>query len=112
MGFFDLFRKKYTVISAQEAQKMMAESNGYVLLDVRMEPEYKQERIDGAKLIPVDELKSRASAELPDKQARIFIYCRSGMRATRAAEMLTNKGYTNVFTFGGITNWPYETVKG
>jgi len=104
-------RVKFTVISAQEAHKMMKDSDHYILLDVRTPSEYAQGRIDGAKLIPVDELGKRASAELPDKQIPVLIYCHSGMRAERAAEMLANMGYTKIFSFGGIMNWKYETVK-
>jgi rhodanese-related sulfurtransferase len=48
---------------------------------------------------------------LPDKNALILIYCRSGMRAGTAAKQLDKMGYTKVFSFGGIMNWPYEIVR-
>jgi rhodanese-related sulfurtransferase len=48
-------------------------------LDVRAEDEFKESRIDGAILIPDTEIKERASGDLPDKDARIIIYCRSGI---------------------------------
>ena len=105
-------RVKFKVISPQEAHKMMKGSDNYILLDVRTPSEYAQVRIDGAKLIPVDELGKRASVELPDKHIPVLIYCHSGMRAERAAETLANMGYTEIFSFGGIMNWKYETVKG
>jgi len=99
-------------ISAQEAHRIMSEGGNFVLLDVRTPGEYRQVRIDGAKLIPVDELARRAAAELPDKDARILVYCQSGARAGTAAKMLTQMGYTDVSNFGGIMGWPYETVRG
>ena len=105
-------RVKFNIISPREARQMMKDSDNYVLLDVRAPSEYAQVRIDGAKLIPVDELGQRAPEELPDKHIPILVYCHSGMRAERAAEMLVHMGYTEVFSFGGIMNWPYETVKG
>lgn len=112
MGFFKNDRAKVTVISPQEARKIMTQSDSadnYVLLDVRTPLEYEQIRIAGARLIPVDELERRAPAELPDKNIPILVYCKSGMRALKAAETLVNMGYANVRSFGGILNWPYET---
>ena len=105
-------RTNTSVISPQEAYQAMAESDHYVLLDVRGLSEYKEARITGAKLIPVDELVRRAPAELPDKHIPIFTYCRSGGRAAQAVKLLTGMGYTKVNSIGGITNWPYGTIKG
>ena len=99
-------------ISPQEAKKMMEQTEKHVLLDVRTPAEYREIRISGAKLLPVDELGARAAKELPDKDELILIYCRSGARASAALKTLTAMGYTNVYNFGGIMNWPYETVRG
>ena len=100
------------VISPQEAHRMMEEANDYVLLDVRSPEEYREARIKGAKLLPVEEIASRASLELPDKSVLIFVYCHSGMRAGRAVKALGKMGYNNIFSFGGIINWPYGVVSG
>ena len=99
-------------ISAEEARQMMQETSSYILLDVRSESEFREQRIEGAVLIPNDELSARADAELPDKNTPIIVYCRSGARSAQAAESLVQMGYTNVFDMGGIINWPYETVSG
>ena len=112
MNFFSRTLKKDAVILPQEALEMMEKTEQFVLLDVRTPSEYKQVRIEGARLIPVDELDSRVAEELPDKNILILVYCHSGMRAERAAEMLKQMGYENVFSFGGIIKWPYATVKG
>lgn len=102
----------YQKISPQQAKSMMEESEPYLLLDVRTQEEFKEKRIDGAVLIPDYELKNRASAELPDKNALILIYCRSGRRSALAAKNLIDLGYTNVYDFGGIIDWSYATVSG
>jgi phage shock protein E len=52
-----------------------------------------------------------AEKKLKDKDAPIFVYCRSGNRSTSAASILVNLGYKNVYNLGGINNWPYEIVK-
>ena len=110
MAIFTKARAKN--ISPQEAYRLMRQPGEYILLDVRTREEYAQAHIPGAKPIPVDELAGRASAELPDKQVPVYVYCHSGARAARAAGLLAGMGYTDVFHFGGIIDWPYEVAKG
>ena len=101
----------YHTISAEDAKAMMADGTPYILLDVRTQEEYDAGHIDGAMLLPYDEIAGRAAAELPDKGARILLYCRTGRRSAAAAETLAGMGYTDVYDFGGIVDWPYETVQ-
>jgi rhodanese-related sulfurtransferase len=102
----------YQTISADRAKALMDSGESYILLDVRTDEEFADKHIDGAVLIPDYEIKSRAESELPDKGAAILVYCRSGRRSAGAARELADMGYTNVYDFGGIIDWPYETVKG
>ena len=102
----------YQKITAEQAKAIMDEGGSFILLDVRTDEEFKEKRIDGAILIPDYEIKNRASAELPDKNALILIYCRSGRRSANAANELVELGFTNVYDFGGIIDWPFNTVRG
>ncbi|MDL2290950.1 rhodanese-like domain-containing protein [Desulfovibrio sp. OttesenSCG-928-F20] len=102
----------YKKLSAQEAKAIMDSGEPYVLLDVRTEEEFQERHIKGAILIPYTEVISRAAAELPDKDAVVLIYCRSGRRSAIAANDLIKIGYTRVYDFGGINDWPYEIVTG
>ncbi|MEA5013698.1 MAG: rhodanese-like domain-containing protein [Candidatus Limiplasma sp.] len=88
---------------------MMDAGGEYILLDVRTQGEFDAGHIPGAILIPDFELASRAEAELPQKDAVILLYCRSGNRSASSARTLVEMGYTNVYDFGGINSWPYET---
>jgi len=97
----------YQKISAKEAHSMMSELEDFILLDVRTNDEYKERHIEGAVLIPVQELGTRAETELPDKLKVIFVYCRSGRRSADAARQLVKMDYKNVYDFGGINDWPY-----
>ena len=103
---------EYRKISPAEARQIMQEKDDYILLDVRTDDEFKEKRIDGAILIPDYEIGDRAEIELPDKDALILVYCRSGRRSANAADELIEMGYTNVYDFGGIIDWPYDTVSG
>ena len=99
-------------ISPKQAKAIMDEGGPYKLVDVRTREEFRDSHIKGAVLIPVDEIASRAEAQLTDKNAVILVYCASGARSTRASKILADMGYINVNNFGGIMNWPYDTVSG
>lgn len=101
----------YEQITADKAKEIMDSSAEYILIDARTDEEFSQGHIEGAVLIPEYEIASRTEAELPDKDALILVYCRSGRRSKIASEELVNLGYTNVKEFGGIIDWPYEIVK-
>lgn len=103
-------KAEYHKISAEKAHTMMSELNDFILLDVRTDEEYTEEHIEDALLIPDYEIENRADKELPDKNTVILIYCRSGRRSENAAKKLVDRGYTNVYDFGGIIDWPYKTV--
>lgn len=100
-----------TNISPEEAKKRLDSEKGIILLDVRTQEEYDGEHIKDSVLIPVDKLKGEAENKLKDKEAVIFVYCRSGNRSTTAANILVELGYKNVYNLGGINQWPYEIVK-
>ena len=103
---------EYRTISQKDAKAIMDDSAPYTLLDVRSADEFKEKHIEGAVLIPDNEIPQLAGAKLPEKDALILVYCRSGYRSALAAKALIGLGYTNVLDFGGIESWPYETVSG
>lgn len=102
-------KTSYRQITADEAAQMMQEETGFVLLDVRTQEEYASGHIPGAICIPNETIGSEEIPELPDKDQLILVYCRSGNRSKTAASALAELGYTNIFEFGGISTWPYET---
>jgi len=102
---------EYHKMPHDEAKEIMDGTEPYILVDVRTQEEYDELHIQGAALIPVDELAERAETELPDKDALILLYCRSGARSKTAAETLVELGYTDVHDIGGITTWPYDNVE-
>jgi rhodanese-related sulfurtransferase len=101
----------YEQITSKEAKTIMDTEKDYVIIDARTKEEFAEGHIENAILIPEYEITERAEKELPDKDALILVYCRSGRRSKIASEELVKLGYTNVKEFGGIINWPYETVK-
>ena len=98
-------------ISAAEAKEMIDSSTNLIILDVRTQDEYEEGHIEGAILIPDYEIKTKADEVLTDKNATILVYCRSGRRSALAAKTMSDLGYTSIYDFGGILDWPYEVVK-
>ncbi len=101
----------YEQITAKEAKTIMDTEQDYIIIDARTEEEFAEGHIEDAILISEYEIKDRAEKELPDKDALILVYCRSGRRSKIASEELVKLGYTNVKEFGGIIDWPYEITK-
>lgn len=102
---------EYHKISPREAKERM-EAGGATVVDVRTAEEYGESHIPGAVLVPLDTIGSQRPAALPDTGAELLVYCRSGVRSRAAAEQLAALGYQQVYDFGGIIDWPYETVRG
>ena len=103
-------RNEYIQIGMDEAIGMMEEETNYIILDVRTPEEYAQSHIPNAINIPNEVIGTDEISELPDKDQLIMVYCRSGNRSKQASEKLVALGYTNIVEFGGINDWPGETV--
>lgn len=102
---------QYRKISASDAKARMDSGDEIVILDVRTKEEYDAGHIKGAILVPNETIIDKQPELLPDLNAEILVYCRSGNRSAQAAKKLIAIGYTNVVDFGGIIDWPYEVVK-
>ena len=102
----------YRQINMDETITMMEEESSYIILDVRTPEEFVDKHIPGAINIPNETISTEEIPELPDKDQLILVYCRSGNRSKQASEKLAALGYTNIVEFGGINDWPGETVTG
>ena len=105
MSIFNLFSRK----DINEGVVQYRKEDNAVLLDVRTDEEFSEGHIEGSLNLPIGEI-DRATIVLPDKSAPIYVYCRSGNRSKQASEKLVALGYTNIVEFGGINDWPGETV--
>ncbi|MFZ5944637.1 MAG: rhodanese-like domain-containing protein [Bacillota bacterium] len=101
--------RKFQDIDPKTAYERLQHEKNIILLDVRTLEEYNEKHIPQSILIPVDVLKEQAEELLEDKEAPIFVYCRSGNRSAKAAEILVELGYKKVYNLGGINSWQYNT---
>lgn len=98
-------------ISFEEGKHILDTCPGSVLLDVRTEVEYGIEHAAGAVLLPQEDLETMDEGDildvLPDLDAPVLLYCRTGRRAALAAVKLEELGYTRLYNLGGLNGWPY-----
>jgi len=91
-------------VSADEARAMLQKDARVYLLDVRTAGEYFQVRLDGAHLVPIDQLLQRIG-ELP-KDRPILVYCTVGARSSQVVNYLAGQGYPEVYNLrGGLSAW-------
>lgn len=102
--------KDFETITPEEAKTIMDENPHAVILDVRTKEEYDKGHIADSILLPNENIDedSVSALGLTDNSV-VLIYCRSGSRSKDAASKLAELGYSNIFDFGGINDWPYET---
>jgi glyoxylase-like metal-dependent hydrolase (beta-lactamase superfamily II) len=90
-------------IAPRDLDALRGQAAAPFVLDVRSALEFEGESIAGARLIPLDELDARL-AEVPD-DADVVVVCRTGIRATIAAEALARAGRRPRVLEGGMLAW-------
>lgn len=91
-------------ISPIELQKLLAAQPGLPLLDVRTPMEFAEVHVPQARNVPLDELQPGALQFSKDQP--VYLLCRSGQRATKAAEKLAKAGFVQaVVITGGTLAW-------
>lgn len=101
-------------IDPSDAKEIMDTNKDCMILDVRTPMEYESGHIENAVLLPNEEIytgNTKIAEVLPNKKQMILVYCRSGQRSLEASMKLAKMGYSNIYEFGGIINWPYEIVE-
>ena len=77
----------------------------YKLIDVRGRREFMENHLNGAMNIPLSEVKQNIENYVKDKNSKVLIYCQSGIRSKKAAEIMEDMGYTQVYNLkGGLEN--------
>lgn len=101
------------MVTSAEMEELIQQENTQ-LVDVRTEKEFASGYIEGAQNIVYDENFSKKLEHL-DKNKPIAVYCHSGGRSEKCAEILKQAGFKKIYDLkGGITQWKYDkkdTVK-
>lgn len=76
----------------------LVESGAYII-DVREEDEYELSHINGAKNVPLSQIRNRVN-EIP-KDRPVYLHCRSAQRSYNAALALGHLGFDNIYNVSG-----------
>ena len=93
----------YKDVTSAEAKALIGKG-GMFLLDVRTTQEYQQAHLQGAVLIPIDQVEKRLG-EIP-RNKPILVYCAVGSRSKPVAGFLAEQGFKEVYHMSdGIVGW-------
>ena len=108
-GFLKLVERAKRVIrecTVADVKAKLDRRESFHFLDVREDGEFAKDSAPGARHIGRGVLERDVESLIPDKQAKIVLYCGGGYRSALAAESLAQMGYRNVFSMaGGIRAW-------
>lgn len=94
-------------ISAAEAVELLKDKQAR-FIDVREPWEFATAKIEGAVLMPMGDVPSRAHQEL-DPEERLVVVCHHGVRSLNTAVWLRNQGFEQAQSLrGGIDAWAAE----
>jgi rhodanese-related sulfurtransferase len=95
-------------IDGKELKQMIDKFDKFVLVDLRGQAQIERGEIYAATSYKIERgyLEFQIEKHVPDKNAKIVLYCCSGKRSILAAESLMKMGYTNVISLrGGVIEW-------
>jgi len=95
----------YKTISQEEAMKILESDPNAKLLDCRFPKDYELRHIPNAIHFPLEAAVADNFEKIPNKDDILITYCGDGNRGRLTAKVLVEKGYTNVYTMGGIIDW-------
>lgn len=91
-------------------QNSAEEKDQVLIIDVRSEEEYKAGHIPHAINIFIDEMEGRLE-EIEDYEDKpIILYCNTGNRSGKAAEILVSNGFKDVTNAQGVKEFEYDLV--
>ena len=96
----------WVTVDVQTANEALSSNDGAQLIDVREPEEWAETGVpQGAVLIPLGDLESRAASALA-ADSPVYVICRSGNRSQTGSDILVGLGFAEVYNIdGGITAW-------
>ena len=83
---------------------LWAEGKSSMIIDVRTQSEWDSGHLKKAVHLPLDAFESGIEGLVKDKDATVYLYCRSGNRSGKALKIMQKLGYTNAANVGGIND--------
>lgn len=103
-GFLKLVndaKSRVKEIDIQAYKNMVASSEPHILVDTREESEWAAGHVKGALHLSKGVIERDIETKVPDKSAKLVLYCGGGFRSALAADNLQQMGYTNAISLDG-----------
>ena len=97
-------------IDIDEYKRLLHNNQAGQLVDVREDNEWEQAHAKGALHLSRGIIERDIETAVPDKHAKLVLYCGGGYRSALAADNLQRMGYTNVLSLDG--GWRAIEVSG
>lgn len=90
----------------KEFKKELESNENYYLIDVRTPREYQGGTIMQAENLNLTDGTFENAIDTLDKNKAVYVFCQSGRRSGKAAEILKKEGFKEIIDLkGGFTNW-------
>ncbi|MEG2786236.1 MAG: rhodanese-like domain-containing protein [Romboutsia sp.] len=104
--------KNYKNINAKETEDLIASGDDIAVVDVRTKDEYDTGHIDRAMNIDFDDFQNNLTILDDYKEKPVLLYCKTGNRSEKAAKILKDNGFTEVYNAtDGVEEHDYKLVK-
>ena len=103
-GFLQLVadaKKGIEEIDIEGYRAMRERGEDHLLIDVREDHEFAAGHAEGAKHLGKGVIERDIETEVPDKSARMVLYCGGGYRSALATATLQKMGYRNLLSLDG-----------
>ena len=108
-GFLNLVndaKSRVKEIDIEGYKKMVESGEPHILVDTREESEWTAGHVKGALHMSKGVIERDIESKVPDKDARLVLYCGGGFRSALAADNLQKMDYTNVWSLAeGWKGW-------
>ena len=101
MDFVNAAKANITEVSAAQAKADLDAGKKFILLDVRSKEEFDAGHLPNAMHVSLGLLEFKIGRVIPDKNANIILYCRTGARSAIATHVLNEMGYVNAKNMAG-----------
>lgn len=100
-------------ITPREVKLLLDEHKPFVFVDCRLPNEFAITKIDGAKLIPLQEIAQRFGELKGHESEKVVVHCKSGGRSMKFTQVLRQNGFKDVKSMaGGILLWNKDVNPG
>jgi rhodanese-related sulfurtransferase len=94
-------KKRIHEVDIEEYKRLRESGQAGQLVDVREEHEWRAAHAAGAIHLSKGTIERDIETTIPDKNARLVLYCGGGYRSALATDNLQKMGYTNLLSLDG-----------